>query len=146
MGGIEALGAVAGKLSPNRSNRRYANASFLVPYHAPGPTNMIVGHDKRELLRTNLRIGVVDRAPLPLHRKFNVLRLQFAPALDFGLVAVRREAFEIFGGQLSSGRALSGEFLSDERVLWQGLCRPFPPAKGHSLYGHPLLALFQNVR
>jgi hypothetical protein len=39
-----------------------------------------------------------------------------APALDLGLVAVLREALEIFDGQLFGGRALLRELLADERV------------------------------
>ena len=53
---------------------------------------------------------------VPLHGEFDVLRLQMAPAIDRGLVPVFWEAVEIFRGQLFGGRALSGEFLADERV------------------------------
>ena len=38
------------------------------------------------------------------------------PALDFGLVAVFREALEILNGQLSGGVAMLGELLADVRV------------------------------
>ena len=59
----------------------------------------------------------LDRLAQPLHRGFDILRLEMAPALDRGLVATLREALEIFRGQLLSGRALPSEFLADERVL-----------------------------
>src|SRR5712672_1980798 len=60
--------------------------------------------------------AALDRLPQPLHSEFYVLRLQMAPALDFGLVPLFWKALEIFRGQLFGGRALSGEFLADERV------------------------------
>src|SRR5258706_5918878 len=59
----------------------------------------------------------LDRLAQPLHREFDALRLQMAPALDFGLVPLLWKALEIFRGQLPGGRALPGEFLADERVL-----------------------------
>ncbi len=62
----------------------------------------------------------VDRHAQALHGDFDILRLQVAPALDLGLVAVFREAFEIFRSQLLGGRSLPGEFLADERVLGPG--------------------------
>src|SRR5260370_32626168 len=58
----------------------------------------------------------LDRLAQPLHREFDALRLQMAPALDFGLVPLLWKALEIFRGQLPGGRALPGEFLADERV------------------------------
>ncbi len=39
-----------------------------------------------------------------------------APALDRGLVAILREALEIFRGDLFSRDAQPGEFFTDERV------------------------------
>jgi hypothetical protein len=51
----------------------------------------------------------LDRLPQPLHGEFDILRLQVAPALDFGLVPLFREALEILRSQLPGGRALPGE-------------------------------------
>src|SRR5260370_20429597 len=65
---------------------------------------------------------VIDRLAQPLHRELDVLRLQLAPALDFGLITVLREALEIFRGKPPGGRAVLGEFLVDEGV-WH---RPQP--------------------
>ncbi len=80
--------------------------------------------DAAELVR---RIAVFSRGQSPpsigsrrLHGELDVLRLQLAPALDFGLVSLFRKALEIFRGQLLSGRALPGEFLADKRVSWHG--------------------------
>jgi hypothetical protein len=47
--------------------------------------------------------GALDRLPQPPHRKFDILRLQVAPALDLGLIPVLREAPEILRGQLFGG-------------------------------------------
>ena len=63
---------------------------------------------------------VIDRLAQPLHCKFDVLRLQMAPALDLGLVALLWEIPEISLGQLPGGRALPGEFLVNERVSGHG--------------------------
>jgi hypothetical protein len=52
----------------------------------------------------------LDWLAQPLHGEFDILRLQVASALDFGLVPVLRKAMEIFRGQLLGGRALPGEF------------------------------------
>jgi len=62
----------------------------------------------------------LDRLPQPLHSEFDILRLQMAPSLDFGLVSIFREALEIFRGQLFGGIALPGEFLAKalELVDW----------------------------
>ena len=58
----------------------------------------------------------LDRLAQPLHGEFDVLRLQMAPALDFGLIAVFREAFEIVRSILPCGVALFGELFADKRV------------------------------
>jgi hypothetical protein len=50
--------------------------------------------------------------------KLNVLRLEVAPALDFGLIAVFREALKVFGGQLPGGVALARELLAGVGVSW----------------------------
>ena len=64
--------------------------------------------------------AALNRLPQPLHGEFDILRLQVAPALDLGLVAVFREVLEIFCSELLGGRSLPGEFLADERVLGHG--------------------------
>jgi len=46
--------------------------------------------------------GAVDRFAQPFHCELDVLRLQLAPALDLGLVALFRKALEIFRCQLLS--------------------------------------------
>jgi hypothetical protein len=61
--------------------------------------------------------AALNRLPQPLHCKFDILRLQMAPALYRGLVAILREALEIFRGQPFGGRALC-ELLADERIVW----------------------------
>src|SRR6266481_9655109 len=61
--------------------------------------------------------AALNRLPQPLHGEFDILRLQVAPALDLGLVAVLREALEVFRRELLGGDALSGELLADVRVL-----------------------------
>src|SRR5258707_15442844 len=60
----------------------------------------------------------LNRLAQPLHGELNILRLKFAPALDFSLEPLFREALEIFRGQLFCGRALPGEFLADKGVSW----------------------------
>jgi hypothetical protein len=64
--------------------------------------------------------AALNRLPQPLHREFDILRLQVAPALDLGLVAVFREVLEIFCSELLGGRSLPGEFFADERVSGHG--------------------------
>jgi len=44
--------------------------------------------------------AALDRFAQPLHRKFDILGLQLAPALDHGLVPLLGEALEILRGQL----------------------------------------------
>ena len=51
-------------------------------------------------------VTALNRLAQPLHRKFDILRLRLAPALDLGLVPLFWEALEILRGQLSGGRAL----------------------------------------
>jgi len=65
----------------------------------------------------------------------NVLRLQLAPALDLGLVAVLGEALEIFSGQRFGGRALPGEFFADERVSWHRAIKAPRAAVGKPIAG-----------
>jgi hypothetical protein len=45
-------------------------------------------------------VTALNRLAQPLHRKFDILRLQLAPALDLGLVPLFWEALEILRGQL----------------------------------------------
>src|SRR6266446_10643636 len=71
-----------------------------------------------------------DRLAQPLHREFDILRLQVPPALDLGLVPIFRKALEIFHGQLFGGRALPGEFLADERVLGHRVIKKRPQHGG----------------
>jgi hypothetical protein len=56
----------------------------------------------------------------PLHREFDVRRLQIAAALDLGLVPILRVALEIFVGQFPGGRVLLGKFLANEGVSGHG--------------------------
>src|SRR5450432_1117394 len=58
-----------------------------------------------------------NRLPYPLHREFDVCRLQIAPALNLGLIPILRIAGEVFLGQFSGGGMLSGELLANEGVL-----------------------------
>ncbi len=58
-------------------------------------------------------LAVVDRLAQSFHRELNILRLQLAPALDLGLVALLWEIPEISLGQLPGGRALARELLAD---------------------------------
>jgi hypothetical protein len=48
--------------------------------------------------------------------ELDVVGLEVAPALDFRLVAVLREALKVFRGDLFSRDALSGELLADKRI------------------------------
>jgi hypothetical protein len=66
---------------------------------------------------------VVDGIAQALHGEFDILRLQLAPVLDFGLVALFREALQVFRGKPPGGRALLGELLADERVLKHALLK-----------------------
>jgi hypothetical protein len=61
--------------------------------------------------RRPIRSGI-DRLAQPLHGEFDVLRLQVAPALDLGLVAVLREALKVFRRKLSGSHTLPGEFFA----------------------------------
>ena len=62
-------------------------------------------------------VTALNRLAQPLHRKFDILRLQLAPALDLGLVPLFRKALEI----IPLLAALPSEFLADERVSWHRL-------------------------
>ena len=62
----------------------------------------------------------LDRLPNPLHREFDICRLQMAPAFDLGLVSILRVAFEIFLGQFPGGRMLLGELFPNEGVSGHG--------------------------
>jgi hypothetical protein len=74
----------------------------------------------RQTVVSSPRSVVTGRRPLTARAaascELDILRLQMAPALDFGLVPLFWKALEVFRGQLFGGRALSGEFLADERV------------------------------
>jgi hypothetical protein len=63
-----------------------------------------------------IRSGI-DRLAQPLYNEFDVLRLQVAPALHLGLVAVLREAPKVFRRKLSGSHTLPSEFLADEWVF-----------------------------
>src|SRR5258708_12177667 len=72
--------------------------------------------------------GAPDRIAQPVHGEFVLLRLQVAPALDLGLVAVLGEALEVLTGELAGGGALPGELLANELIsghapLKRGLSR-----------------------
>ncbi len=63
---------------------------------------------------SSLRESVaLARLAQPLHRELDILRLQMAPALDFGLVSIFWEALEIFRGQLFGGCSLAREFFAE---------------------------------
>ena len=72
-----------------------------------------------------------NRLAQPLHGELDILRLQMAPALDFGLVSILWEALEVFRGQLFGGRPLPGEFFADERVWWHGGIKAHPATAGN---------------
>ena len=59
---------------------------------------------------------ILDRLPQPLHSELDILRLQLAPAFDLSPIARLGEALEIFLGMFPGGRALAGEFFTNERV------------------------------
>jgi len=42
----------------------------------------------------------VDRFAQPLHNKFDIVRLQMAPALDLGLISILRVTLEVFSREL----------------------------------------------
>src|SRR5207253_3411197 len=85
------------------------------------PRNNGIGSSNRRCQPRSATAGAIrDRLAQPLHGEFDILRLQMAPALDLGLVPPFQKALEIFRSQLLCGRALLGEFLSDERVPRHG--------------------------
>jgi hypothetical protein len=55
----------------------------------------------------------LDRVAQPLHREFDISRLQIAPAFNLGLISILRVSFEIFLGELPRVRLLAGELLAD---------------------------------
>ena len=60
---------------------------------------------------------VLTPATIPAPRcEFDILRLQVAPALDFGLVSLFREALKVFRGN-TGGRALPNELSRMSRSL-----------------------------
>src|SRR5260370_9602146 len=81
---------------------------------------------------TSALATMLDRLSQAFHRKFDVGGLQLVPALDLGLVALLRDAFEIFGGQFPGGRALSGEFFADKRISWHRAIEAQTMAHGQS--------------
>ena len=58
------------------------------------------------------------RLAQPLHREFDVLRLNLSPAIDLGLVPVFRESLKIFAGQLSRKGKVACELFSDVGIAW----------------------------
>jgi hypothetical protein len=78
-----------------------------------------------------------DRIAKPLHGEFAILRLQVAPALDFGLVAVLWEPLEIFLGRLSGGRALPCELLADEGVSGHAAIKAQAGSAGPAIMASP---------
>jgi hypothetical protein len=59
---------------------------------------------------------MVDGLAEPLHCEFDVVRLEVAPALDFGEVMVLRKPLKVFRGEPSGGVTQSGELFADVRV------------------------------
>jgi hypothetical protein len=71
----------------------------------------------------------IDRLAQPLHREFDIRRLQMAPAFHFGLISVLWKSFEVFFGQFPRGRSFTGELLPDEGVTgrhWSLFSLRFP--------------------
>jgi hypothetical protein len=75
---------------------------------------------------------MIDGLAEPLHGEFDVVRLEVAPALDFGEVTVLRKPLKVFRGELSGGDALPGELLADVRVSGHA-----PLKRGRSGQGKP---------
>ena len=55
--------------------------------------------------------------PQPPHRKFDIVGLKLAPALDLSLISVLRVFLEILTGELPRERMRLGELFTDERVF-----------------------------
>jgi hypothetical protein len=73
----------------------------------------------REGMRAPFNHGRFNRLPKPLHREFDVRRLQVTPAFNLCLISVF--GLKIFLGQFPGGRLLPGEFLADEVGLGASL-------------------------
>jgi hypothetical protein len=81
----------------------------------------------RSLRRVNISLYArCDWLTEPLHREFDICRLQMPPAFNLGLVSILRVPFEVFRSQFPSRGALLCELLSDERVFgaWLALLHP----------------------
>jgi hypothetical protein len=63
--------------------------------------------------------GLSDRLAQPLHHELDVIGLDFAPALNRGLVPIFRVTLEIFTRQLPGIDGIAGEFFSDVGVALQ---------------------------
>ena len=66
--------------------------------------------------RLLIMVAGFNRLPKPLHREFDVRRLQVTRAFNLRLISVFGVTLKIFLGQLPSGRLLAGGFLADEGV------------------------------
>src|SRR5258705_13519905 len=100
--------------------------------HCPGPVSWPTLSRYRCSL-SDLR-RPLDRFAQPLHGELDILGLQFAPALDFGLVAVLREALEIFGGQFPGVCPIPSELRADEWVLGHLVPRIVTPKHSTEAY------------
>ena|SRR5713101_6382477 len=67
---------------------------------SPNAGTLIATCGGTQLFACSESAGAVDRFAQPFHCELDVLRLQLAPALDLGLVALFRKALEIFRCQL----------------------------------------------
>jgi hypothetical protein len=81
---------------------------------ASRPRGSGIGSSKRRFQpRSAIRL---NRLAEPLHREFDIIGLQMAPALNLGLVPILGEALEVFRRDLFSRDAQSGELLADVRI------------------------------
>jgi hypothetical protein len=79
-------------------------------------TGQCLGSDHRTGHFQPRSATMVDGLAEPLHGEFDVVRLEVAPALDFGEVTVLRKSLKVFRGELSGGDPQSGELFADVRV------------------------------
>jgi hypothetical protein len=60
--------------------------------------------------------ALIDGLSQPLHREFDIRRLQQPPAFYLGLISILGVTIKVFLRQLARCRSFAGEFLSDEGV------------------------------